>query len=77
MLNNKERRNKMKTKKKTIEFTISNLFWTPQNEKEYKSFIERYAGNEKALVALGGQIAMNYILNKINNEFDVYKKEKK
>ena len=77
MLNNKERRNKMKTKKKTIEFTISNLFWTPQNEKEYKSFIERYAGNEKALVALGGQIAMNYILNKINNEFDVYKKEEK
>ena len=59
MLNNKERRNKMKTKKKTIEFTITNLFWTPQNEKEYKSFIERYAGNEKALVALGGQIAMN------------------
>ena len=77
MLNNKERRNKMKTKKKTIEFTISNLFWTPQNEKEYKSFIERYAGNEKALVALGGQIAMNYILNKINKEFDVYKKENK
>ena len=67
----------MKTKKKTIEFTISNLFWTPENEKEYKSFIDRYNGSDKALVALSGQIAMNYILNKINNEFDVYKKEGK
>ena len=67
----------MKTKKKTIKFTVSNLFWTPQNEKEYKSFIDRYNGSDKALVALSGQIAMNYILNKINNEFDVYKKEEK
>ena len=77
MLNNKRKKKQMKTKRKTIEFTISNLFWTPENEKEYKSFVERYAGNEKALVALGGQIAMNYILNKINKEFDVYKKENK
>ena len=77
MLNNKRKKKQMKAKRKTIEFTISNLFWTPENEKEYKSFIERYAGNEKALVALGGQIAMNYILNKINKEFDVYKKENK
>ena len=67
----------MKTKKKTIKFTVINLFWTPQNEKEYKSFIDRYNGSDKALVALSGQIAMNYILNKINNEFDVYKKENK
>ena len=77
MLNNKERRNKMKTKKKSIKFTISNLFWTPKTEEEYKSFIDRYNGSDKALAALSGQIAMNYILNKINNEFDVYKKEKK
>ena len=78
MLNNKRKKKQMKkAKRETIEFTISNLFWTPENEKEYKSFIERYAGNEKALVALGGQIAMNYILNKINKEFDVYKKENK
>ena len=77
MLNNKERRNKMKTKMKTIKFTISNLFWTPKTEEEYKSFIDRYNGSDKALVALSGQIAMNYILNKINNEFDVYKKKEK
>ena len=65
---------KQKNKNK-IEFTISNLFWTPKTEKEYLSFIDRYNGSEKALVALAGQIAMNYILNKINNEMDVYKKE--
>ena len=57
--------------------TFTELLEIEKQVKEYKSFIERYAGNEKALVALGGQIAMNYILNKINNEFDVYKKEKK
>ena len=69
----------MKTQKnkKTIEFTISNLFWTPKTEKEYLSFLDRYNGSEKALVALSGQIAMNYIMNKINNEFDVYKKDSK
>ena len=67
---------KQKNKNK-IEFTISNLFWTPKTEKEYLSFIDRYNGSEKALVALSGQIAMNYILNKINNEMDVYKKETK
>ena len=66
-----------KTKKKTIKFTISNLFWTPKTEEEYKSFIDRYNGSDKALVGLSGQIAMNYILNKINKEFDVYKKENK
>jgi hypothetical protein len=65
---------KQKNKNK-IEFTISNLFWTPKTEKEYLSFIDRYNGSEKALVALSGQIAMNYILNKINNEMNVYKKE--
>ena len=65
---------KQKNKNK-IEFTISNLFWTPKTEKEYLSFIDRYNGSEKSLVALAGQIAMNYILNKINNEMDVYKKE--
>ena len=65
---------KQKNKNK-IEFTISNLFWTPKTEKEYLSFIDRYNGSEKALVALAGQIAMNYILNKINNEMNVYKKE--
>ena len=65
---------KQKNKNK-IEFTISNLFWTPKTEKEYLSFIDRYNGSEKALVALAGQIAMNYILNKVNNEMDVYKKE--
>jgi hypothetical protein len=53
------------------------LFWTPKTEKEYLSFIDRYNGSEKALVALSGQIAMNYILNKINNEMNVYKKETK
>ena len=67
---------KQKNKNK-IEFTISNLFWTPKTEKEYLSFIDRYNGSEKALVALAGQIAMNYILNKINNEMNVYKKETK
>jgi len=67
---------KQKNKNK-IEFTISNLFWTPKTEKEYLSFIDRYNGSEKSLVALSGQIAMNYILNKINNEMDVYKKETK
>ena len=65
---------KQKNKNK-IEFTISNLFWTPKTEKEYLSFIDRYNGSEKSLVALSGQIAMNYILNKINNEMNVYKKE--
>ena len=77
MFNNKRKKKQMKTKKKTIEFTISNLFWTPKTEEEYKSFIDRYTGSEKSLVALSGQIAMNYILNKINKEFDVYKKENK
>jgi hypothetical protein len=66
---------KKQKNKKEIEFTISNLFWTPKTEKEYLSFIDRYNGSEKALVALSGQIAMNYILNKINNEMNVYKKE--
>jgi hypothetical protein len=65
---------KQKNKNK-IEFTISNLFWTPKTEKEYLSFVDRYNGSEKAMIALAGQIAMNYILNKINNEMDVYKKE--
>jgi hypothetical protein len=68
---------KKQKNKKEIEFTISNLFWTPKTEKEYLSFIDRYNGSEKALVALSGQIAMNYILNKINNEMNVYKKETK
>ena len=67
---------KQKNKNK-IEFTISNLFWTPKTEKEYLSFVDRYNGSEKAMIALAGQIAMNYILNKINNEMDVYKKETK
>ena len=66
---------KKQKNKKEIEFTISNLFWTPKTEKEYLSFIDRYNGSEKSLVALSGQIAMNYILNKINNEMNVYKKE--
>ena len=67
---------KQKNKNK-IEFTISNLFWTPKTEKEYLSFVDRYNGSEKAMIALAGQIAMNYILNKINNEMNVYKKETK
>jgi hypothetical protein len=53
---------KKETKKKTVQFEIGTLFWTPQTEQEYKNFIERYNGSEKALVALSGQIAMNYIL---------------
>ena len=77
MLNNKRKKKQMKAKRKTIKFTVSNLFWTPKTEEEYKSFIDRYTGSEKGLVALSGQIAMNYILNKINKEFDVYKKENK
>ncbi len=64
-------------KRKKITFSVSGFFWTPQNEKEYKSFIDRYNGGEKALVALSGQISMNYILNKINKEFDIYKKKTK
>ena len=66
---------KTDTKKKTVQFEIGTLFWTPQTEQEYKNFIERYNGSEKALVALSGQIAMNYILNKINKEFEVYPKQ--
>ena len=62
-------------KKKKIKFTISNLFWTPQTEKEYLSFLDRYTGSEKALVSLAGQIAMNYVLNKINKEFTVTRNE--
>jgi len=50
------------------------LFWTPETEEEYKSFIDRYSGSEKALVSIAGQVAMNYIINKINKEFNVYKK---
>ena len=68
---------KAATKRKSIEFSIGNLFWTPQSEKEYKSFIERYNGSDKALVALSSQISINYILNKINKEFDIYKKKNK
>ena len=68
---------KATTKRKSIEFSIGNLFWTPKSEEEYKSFIERYNGSDKALVALSGQISMNYILNKINKEFDIYKKKNK
>ena len=64
-------------KRKKISFSVSGFFWTPQNEKEYKSFIERYNGSDRALVALSGQISMNYILNKINKEFDIYKKKNK
>ena len=60
--------------KKEIKFTVSNLFWTPETEEEYLSFLNRYTGSEKGLVTLGGQIAMNYILNKINKEFTVLKK---
>jgi hypothetical protein len=60
--------------KKEIKFTISNLFWTPETEEEYKSFLNRYNGSEKALVTIAGQVAMNYILNKINKEFTVVKK---
>ena len=62
-------------KKKKIKFTISNLFWTPQTEEEYLSFLNRYTGSEKALVSLAGQIAMNYVLNKINKEFTVTRNE--
>ena len=61
-------------KKKEIKFTISNLFWTPETEEEYKDFLNRYNGSEKALVTIAGQVAMNYILNKINKEFTVVKK---
>ena len=61
--------------KNNIKFTLNNFFWTPKSEDEYKEFTDRYNNKEKALVVLGGTIAMNYILNKINNEFDVYKKE--
>ena len=61
-------------KKKEIKFTVSNLFWTPETEKEYISFLDRYNGSEKALASLAGQIAMNYVLNKINKEFTVVKK---
>ena len=64
-------------KRKKISFSVSGFFWTPQNEKEYKSFIERYHGSEKALVAISSQISINYILNKINKEFDIYKKKTK
>tara|TARA_R110002167_G_C12149445_1_gene601149 strand:+ start:112 stop:372 length:261 start_codon:yes stop_codon:yes gene_type:complete len=65
------------TKRKSIEFSIGNLFWTPKSEEEYKSFIERYNGSDRALVALSSQISINYILNKINKEFDIYKKKNK
>ena len=64
-------------KRKKIKFSVSGFFWTPQSEKEYKSFIERYNGSDKALVALSSQISINYILNKINKEFDIYKKKTK
>jgi len=64
-------------KRKKIKFSVSGFFWTPQSEKEYKSFIDRYNGGEKALVALSGQISANYLLNKINKEFDIYKKKTK
>jgi len=60
---------------KNVKFALNNFFWTPKSEKEYEEFTNRYNNQEKALVILGGTIAMNYILNKINNEFDVYKKE--
>ena len=61
--------------KNNIKFTLNNFFWTPKSEDEYVKFTNRYNNQEKGLVILGGTIAMNYILNKINNEFDVYKKE--
>jgi hypothetical protein len=62
-------------KKKEIKFEISNLFWTPETEEEYKGFLNRYNGSEKALATIAGQVAMNYILNKINKEFTVIKNE--
>ena len=52
------------------------MFYTPENEGDLTKFTERYNGSDKALVCLGGTIYTNYILNKINKEFDVYKKEK-
>ena len=64
-------------KKQTkIKFSLYNMFYTPENEGDLTKFSERYNGSDKALVCLGGTIYTNYILNKINKEFDVYKKEK-
>lgn len=60
---------------KKIKFSLYSLFYTPKNESELNKFINRYSGNDKALVSLSGVVYTNYILNKINEEFDVYKKD--
>lgn len=60
---------------KKIKFSLYSLFYTPKNESELNEFINRYSGNDKALVSLSGVVYTNYILNKINEEFDVYKKD--
>jgi hypothetical protein len=60
---------------KKIQFSTSGWFWTPKTEKEMTDYFNSFSGKgESSLVWLGASIAMNYILNKINNEFDVYKK---
>jgi len=64
------------TKKSKIKFNLYQIFYTPESEDDLIKFTQRYNGNDKALVCLGGTIYTNYILNKINKEFDVYKKEK-
>tara|TARA_Y100000004_G_scaffold57251_1_gene63732 strand:+ start:38 stop:298 length:261 start_codon:yes stop_codon:yes gene_type:complete len=60
---------------KKIKFSLYSLFYTPKNESELNEFINRYNGSDKALVSLSGVVYTNYILNKINKEFDVYKKD--
>ena len=39
-------------KKKEIKFTVSNLFWTPETEKEYISFLDRLSSLRLAACAL-------------------------
>jgi hypothetical protein len=63
---------------KKIEFSTCGWYWTPDTEKEMVDYFNSFTGkNESFLVWLGANIAMNYILNKINKQFDVYKKGEK
>ena len=60
---------------KKINFSLNTLFWTPETEKEMVDYFNNYGNaSNQANVWLGASIGINYILNKINKEFDIYKK---
>ena len=67
----------MKSHSKEIKLKGSKMFRTFKTQKELSDYIEQHIPEEKRLLWLGAMFGMNFVVNQVNETFDLKYKDKK